>query len=326
MENIPPPRLSSNEKTTVLLLAAFAVACIIFVLSPLAFGDVLLFFLSFPYAQIGLGLRALSLAGRVGNIIAYVLYFAICAVPYYIGINNRNKKREDAILFLIGMLAMWALYYLANPGSFPMAIPDVQIQNAVIGGTIHSMLLAYLVLKVIKYLGEADISRLGQWMGWGLHLLNLFFVIAVFGIGFGQMLASFEALRAGNVGNEHLLGITYVFITIRSIVGVLPFLLNIWVVFATGRLIKAFRADPYHEETAKTADSVAKVCKLVLAITAVSSAGFHFLQFFIVSRLKDVHSNINLPVTAILFMLGTLLLSRYIAANKRLKDENEGFI
>jgi len=317
---------SHGEKTSIFLLVALAVVCIIFVVSPLSSGDVLLYILSFPYAQIGLGLRVLSLLGRVGNVFALLLYFGLLGVPMYIWSFKKDRKFEDSLIFIFAMLMMWAMFYLINPGRLSWIIGDTRFQNAVIGGTLHSFMLAYVVLKFMRYLGTTDVSKLGRWMGFGLYFLSGIFVIAVFGVGLQQMLTDFEALRVGNMGNEHLLGITYVFITLRHIVGVLPYGLNIGVCFAALRLLKAFRGDPYSEETTFAAESVARVCKVVLGVTMFSSAGFHVIQFFLIGQLKDIHGNLVLPVTAVLFVLGALLLTRYIAANKQLKDENEGFI
>jgi len=319
-------QLSSHEKINIALLIALAIICIIFVASPISSGDMLLFFLSFPYAQIGLLLRGISLLGNVGSVIAYMLYFATLGVGIYYRAYKMEREHEDTLLFLTFMLLMWALFYLANPGRFPMAIPDVQIQNAVIGGTIHSMLLAYFILKLARYFSESEFRRLEIWMGWGLYFLGAIFVITVFGVVFDRIVVSFEALRAGNIGNEHRLGLTYLFIIARHMVNSLPFLLNIWVIFAAQRLLNAFREDPYNEKTITAAKYVATVCKKVLVITVFSSAIFHFAQFFAVSRLMDVHMHVTLPITAVLFMLGALIFSRYIAENKQLKDENEGFI
>lgn len=318
--------LSSKEKLSIMLLTALAVICIVYVLSPLSFANVLLFFLSFPYAQIGFGLRTLSLAGGVWNVIAFVIYFCICSVPVFVFASNKEKRREDALLTPIGFILLGAIFYMINPSRLHIPFVHEEMQNAVIGSTIHSVVLAYATLRLLRRLSQSETIKISQWMYVGLHFLNALFVVMVFGYGFEQIVTAFDILKLNNIGNEHLLGTTYFFVVLRHIVWLLPYSINIVVCFFAIRLVGTFRKDPYSEDTTSTADTIVRVCKIALGVTVLSSTFFHVFQIMFISRLYDISSNLNLPLSAMLFTLGALLLSRYIASSKQIKDENEGFV
>ena len=316
--------ISRREKTAILLLTLLAIACIILILSPITSADILPIIMAFPFAQIAHGLRVLSLSGVAGNIIAIVLYIAVCLLPMGAILLVHKKKEEDALLPLISILLFIVMYFMINPGFIQMA-GTVRFQQAVLGGIIHSIILAYIVIKTLRLFNAATAHRLGRYIAVMLHLLNVLFVVMAFGVVFGRMLDAFTALGAGNTGNNQL-GATYVFLALQHIVSALPYVLNIVVVFAALRLLEALRVDQYSEETLAAAKNVSRVCGLALGVTVLSGAGFNLLQLMFIGRLHVVNSNVSFPVASLLFVLGALLLTRYIAENKQLKDENDQFV
>jgi len=277
--------------------------------------------MAFPYAQIGQGLRALSLSGAVGNAIAIVLYGFVCLLPMSVLLFIRGKRAVDAILPLISIVLFVVMYYMINPGVIPMVAGH--IEQAVLGSIVHSLILAYLVMKILQLFGAA--TDLGRYIGVMLHLLNMLFVFVIFGLVFSRMIAAFTMLEAGNTGSNQL-GMTYAFLVLQHVVNALPYALNIWVVFAALRLHSAFRNNQYSDETIAAARCVSQVCTMALAVTVLTGAGFNLLQLIFIRRLHVVSSNINFPVASILFVLGALLLTRYIAENQLLKDENDQFV
>jgi len=309
-----------KEKLALLLLSLLAVACVVFVLSPATSAGVLTYIFSFPYAQMALGLRALSLPGGVGNVIAIILYVLICLAPIGFMPFIRNRKPEDAMLMIISIVLFFVMYYMINPGLTPMA---GGIEGAVLGGIVHSIVLAYVIARVLRLAITAPAERLGRYMAVMLHLLNILFVFMIFGVILSQMVESFAVLRAGNTGQ---LGTTYIFLVLRHVVGAIPYGFNIIIVFAALRLLTAFSEDKYSAETVCAAKYVSKICAVSLIVTVITAAGFNLLQFMFIRQLVVVNSNLDFPVTSILFVLGALLLTRYIAENKQLKDENDQFV
>jgi len=324
---------------SILLLAALAIACVLLVLSPVTVNDVLPLIMAFPFAQIGRGLRALSLPGGAGNVIAIVLYVAFCLLPMLALLFIRKKSVVDVLLPLISIVMFVVMYYMINPGITRAstitgvvdgvtrsAIGAGAFEQALLGGIVYSLLMAYGILRVIGLFNSASARGLGRYMGIMLHLLNAMFVILVFGIVFSQLLDAFAVLGAGNTAPGQRLGATYVFLVLHHIVRALPYVLNIWVVTAAQRMLTALNADPYSNETLAAAKDVSRICVIALAVSALSLAGFNLLQLMFASLLYVINSNINFPITSMMFVLGALLLTRYIAENKLLKDENDQFV
>ena len=306
------------------MLAVLAVACVVLVLSPVSFAGILPFMMAFPFAQIGRGLRVLSLPGGVGNIIAIVLYVAFCLLPAVALLFIRTKKPADVLLPIISIVLFVVMYYMVNPGLTQATTGP--LEQALLGGAVYSLLMAYGLIRVMLIFGIASTGALGRHMGIMLHVLNALFVFAAFGIVFSQMLTAFEALRAGNTIPGQQLGTTYVFLSMQHITTALPYILNVWVILAAQRLLAALNIDPYSSETLLAAKDVSRVCATVLAISVLVVAGFNLLQLMFISRLYTVNGHFTFPVTSILFVLGAMLLTRYISENKLLKDENEQFV
>jgi len=313
--------MSPKEKLAILILTIQATACVVRVLSPVTSAGVFTFIFSFPYALIAYGLRALSLPGGVGNVVAVVLYVFICLMPMGFLAFIRNKKPEDIMLPLISVVLFFVLYYMINPGLMPMSIGVAEIEGAVLGGIVHSLILAYAVIRILRLCVTATPQRLGRYMAVMLHFLNMLFVFMIFGVIFSQMRESFSVLGDGNTS-----GVTYVFLALGYVVGAVSYAFNIAVVFAALGLLRSFREDRYSDETLCAAKQVSKICVISLGVTVILSAGFNLLQLVFIRRLLMVNSNLNLPVASVLFVLGALLMTRYIAENKQLKDENDQFV
>jgi len=218
------------------------------------------------------------------------------------------------------------MYYMVNPGASQLAAHARDIEPTLLGGIIYSLLVTYGVIRVLRLFNTADTHGLGRYMGVVLHLLNILFVIAVFGVEFSNVLDAFTALRAGNTAPNVQLGPTYVFLALHHVVRALPLLLNIGVVLAVLHMLKALVADPYSANTLAAAKNVSTVCVIALTVSVLALAGFNLLQLMFAGHLHVINSNINFPITSMLFVLGALLLTRYIAQNKGLKDENDQFV
>ena len=314
-------------RRSILLLAVLAVACVALVLSPISLADTFTFAMSFPFSQIGSGLRWLSLSGGLGNAFAIVLYVAVCILPALASFLIRSKRAEDVMLIFISVVLFFVMYYMINPGRLPtLMVGRTPLEQALLGGAVHSLLLAYGVIRILRLFESAVSHKLGRYIGIILHLLNILFVFVVFGHHFAQMLDAFAALEAANTMPGQQLGVTYVFLFLQHLINALPYVLNIWVVFAAWRLIKAISADPYSEEAISAANGMSRVCAVALTMSVFSIAGFNLLQLLFIGSLHTVNTSINFPATSILFVLGALLLARYIAQNKRLKDENDQFV
>ena len=74
--------------------------------------------MAFPFAQIGAGLRALSLMGGVRNVLAIMLYAAVSLLP--VGLlaavcRKRKPVGEDGLLLLMSVTLFGTLWAAVNP-------------------------------------------------------------------------------------------------------------------------------------------------------------------------------------------------------------------
>jgi len=288
--------------------------------------------MAFPFEQLGLGLRFLSLLGGIGNAISILLYLVLSLIPAGVLLLIGKKRRycpEDALLAILSGVLFFVLYLMINPGfigTYTRIAAGQKAGKAFLGGMIYSILIGYVILRILRQFYRADLGKLQYYMRILLYGLNGLFVLIAFGAQFGSLLDAYHSLRTGNVGNEHILGMSYVFLTLQYLVNVLPYLLNIFVVFAALDLLEAMKSDRSTETTVTAAEGLSRLCGKALAVTVVSNLGFNLLQLIFIQRLMVVHGSVQIPLLSIAFVLAVLLLAQYIIENKRLKDANDLFI
>ena len=321
-----------KRKVFVGLLVIEAVACVLLSLVKTSFSGFYSAAMAFPFEQIGLGLRVLSLSGKPGNAAAIVLYFAISLLPFaaLLVLSKRRKlNAEDGLLGLLGAVMFAVLYLMINPGIIPTVIGGAAVQSigkAVLGSMVYSVLCGYIILRILRIFSAGGTEKLERYMMVMLGLLNVLFVYLVFGACFGNLLDSIASVKAGNIGNEHLLGVTYSFLVLQYTVNALPYVLNVFVVFAALRLLDEMQADRYSAETVAATERMSRLCAVVLVATVLSNTGFNLLQLLFGKSLMVLSSSVQIPLLSIIFVLAALLLTRFVAENKRLKDDNDMFI
>lgn len=317
-----------KKKAFIFFLACEAVLCILLSFFQEILPGVFTSVMAFPFEQIALGLRILSLSGSAGNAAAIVLYVAVCLIPAALLLVLRRKRGlvpEDALLVLLSGVLFAVIYLMINPGMIPYPVgPDAG--RGFLGAIAWSVIAGYVLLRVLRLFFAADVPRLQKYMAALLHGLNILFVYLAFGSAFGELLNSFETLRAGNVGNEHTLGGSYVFLVLQYLVDALPYVLDILAVFSGIRLLTELRADRYSQASVDAAHRLSRICGLALTIIVISNMGFNLLQLVFMKSLRVLSSTVQIPVLSVAFLLATLLLAQYIRENKQLKDDNDMFI
>jgi hypothetical protein len=321
-----------KRKLYYVVLAAEAIVCAALVVARAAFGGAFSAAMAFPFEQIGAGLRALSLSGEVGNAAAIAIYAALSLLPAavlpFIG-RRRKLFAEDWLLGLLSVSLFAVLYFMVNPGvigTFTGGAAGQAVGKAVLGSVAYSIVCGYFILRALRMFFQSDARKLIQYMSVALGALGMLFVYMIFGACFSGLLDSVAALRAGNAGNENLLGASYVFLIIQALADALPYALDICVVAAALRLLTEFRADRYSPETVAATDRMSKLCTGALAATVLTSIGFNLLQLLFVKTLMIVNVSVNISIVSVAFVLAALMLTRFIEENKRLKDDNDMFI
>lgn len=325
-----------KRKTFCIFLGCEAVLCLLLYLTRVSMPGIFTAIITFPFEQIGIALRKLSLSGSIGNVFSIVLYIAISLVPIlvlFIFKKRRSLNLEDSLLVVLSALFFVVIYLMINPGMLGKnlgggagQVVGHVVDKALLGGVAYSVLLGYIILRILRFFFAADTNRLQKYLAALLCVLNILFVYLAFGAQFGNLMNSIEVLRAGNTLNEHSLGMSYVFLVLQYIVNALPNVLNVLVVFAGLNLLDELASDRYSEATVASATILSRLCGLALTITVVSGIGFNLLQLMFINRLKVVNSTVQIPLLSIAFVLTALLLAQYIRESKQLKDDNDMFI
>lgn len=305
-----------------------AIGCVLFNLFLAKPGSVLLTLAVFPFEQIGAGLRALSLSGRIGSAAALTLYVVICLLPIlYAALSavKRTLAAEDALLPLLSVLLGLALYQFANPSggsSFSSGTEMASILKGAYGSILWICIVAYAVLRILRRCFQCETDRLLTLLQSMLLVLCVLFVWAAFGASFRTLLDSFSNLKRGNTDGGAL-GFTYVFLTLQFAVDALPWVLDVVAVLISVQLLNAMRENRYAEETVCLARQLSVFCGRALAATVLSSLAFHVLQLLLMSKLRSISSTLSVPLISLAFVMALLLFSRITAEDWKLKQDND---
>ncbi len=318
-----------KHKSLYIFLGCEAILCMSLYLAREALPQVFTTIIAFPFEQIGILLRLLSLSGRLGNAISIIIYASLCLIPTLALILLQKKRKlyaEDALLAVLSVVLFLVIYFMINPGLLGKYMGSSLGHKTLLGGIVYSVIVGYALFRILRLFYSADTLKLQKYLMVLLYLVNIFIVIIVFGAQFSNLLDSFKQLQAGNKGNEHRLGYSYIFLVLKYLVDAIPNALIIPVVINGQNLLRELSADRYSDQAVVSAQKLSRMCGLALYITVVSNIGLNLLQLVFINKLSVAESTVQLPVFSIVFVLAALLLAQYIKDNKQLKDDNDMFI
>lgn len=318
------------------VLGMEAAFCIVFCLLRVKLPGLFSVMVAFPFEQIGGGLRALSLSGAAGNILAIVLYVLIGLVPAVIWLFLSKKKRAVAVDWVLpglSVLLFLVLYFMINPGLFPTNVPGTG--KLLWGCTFYSVFWGYLVIRLLSGYVVADKEKLQNGLIMLLSFLNMIFVYMICGQCFAGLLDVLENVGNSNsfseVGGELFAGpseltLTYLFLILHFLVTILPYVCDVAVTFLAIAMLRVLSVDRYAEETVRAVEKLADVCGKALVITILADVGFNILQLLFHRSLYQVDLEIAIPVVSIIFVLAMLLFARYMREDQKLKQDHDLFI
>jgi hypothetical protein len=175
-----------NKALPIVLLLTALISTIVVILK-LSFAEIFGSIVCFPFEQIGILLRMLSLKGGIHNIFAIVVYTILSIAPLLLLLQKAKKKSrkiEDYILILLSFLLFYLLYMMVNPGLIP--VQGVLGMGSTIGksllcGTVYSLIVTYLVLKAIRVFFESQTRRLYEFMILLLSITAILLTVLMFG-------------------------------------------------------------------------------------------------------------------------------------------------
>lgn len=293
---------------------------------------------TFPLEQIGWGLRQLSLSGAVGNIVAIVLYVLLGLMPCGALIGLKGMKRDckaDWLLLLISAGLLYTLYYMINPGLFLEF--SVAMGKQLLGCTFYSVLIGYLILRILEKCKQADSTMLQKGLCVLLYMVMVIFAYVVVMEFVVYLPASIQAVQNANqMAGDWWLGdfgygtvnltLTYIFLVLQSGVNALPYVLDIFVLFTSTKVMKALLTDAYSDEAVAGVLRIGSICSKTLGIMVVVSMCFNVAQLLCRNELYQMNITASIPVLSILLVVLILVVAGYIRESQKLKRDNDLFI
>ena len=305
-----------KERNLWTALGLFGAACLALGLSGAAEGGAEAL-LAFPFAQIGQGLRWLSLSGPVGDLAAWTLYLLLSLLPCLwlaVRVVKKRAKAEDALLGLAACLLLVVLYRMVNPAGLPAMLGSAAawMGKAFLGLSVWSVLCCYGVLRRRRAALEGDPARLSRWLLRLVYVVMAAFVADICGV---RLPAFFRA-----VSPEDL----FPLLTLAA--GVIPDVYALCTARWAARLLECLGEGRYTGEAVAAAGRLAGWCGRALAAAALCQLGHNLLQLLFAPTLSAMDLSVQLPLLGVVFLLAALLLARLVARGYRLQQDNDLFI
>ena len=290
---------------------------------------------SFPWYPIGQGLRALSLSGGVGNVLAWLLFVLFCLLPigYLAAFRRRRFSAADWLLVLFSILLFPAMYGMVNPGllrQFFPALLGAEIPVWMTGYLLWCILLSYGIMRVlyaVRNLSRAESAKIFRWLSGALALLDVLFIGSVFGNSYALLLEEMRQVRAANTAlPEEELWLTMLFLILGWGVHSLPTLLDLRIVHALLRLLEEVRQDRYTPQAIEACARTGRIAAATAVWSVVIQVAFLLMELAAARFLYRINFRMQFSVLPIIFALGALLLSRWMTESREIREENEGFI
>lgn len=316
------------KKKILRFLCLEAVLCIAWVVLDNALLDLVGTLVTFPFMQIGQGLRALSLAGGAGNVLAIGLYVLICLAPAGLLLRKKERQREDLLLVLLSVMLFPVMYLMVNPQLQASWLGPVY---STMGGELlclvtWSIPACYGLLTVLRKCFAAEQPRLLDYMKWLMVVYCAALVFQVCGTGLDGTLTTVEAIRQANQGSEAGLELTFLFLVVQYLVNSLPDVLFCGILLDVCGMLELLRAEVYTDELITAAENVSRRCGRMMLTVVLSNVSFNLIQLLNIRNLRNVSTVVRMPLDTLVLVIAMLLIARFIRSHKELRDENDAFI
>lgn len=314
------------------ILAVEALALVAFCIFRPYFGHSFTTIMAFPFEQIGKGLREISLFSMAGNIISFIIYSVICLLPgiYLVLRLFKNKANgEDGLLALLSIVLFFVMYLMINPadiarhfGSFEL----LEANKAFLGVIIYSIIAGYLILRIMRIFVHSETGSILKYLLLLLAAICMILIYGIFGSSLIGLVSAFKQLSIDNTVPGQNLSLSYLFLLLQYFVNILPFILQIAIIYAGLDLMEALKQGPYCKDTAVTAQKTGQICRRSVAVIMLSQISINVLQLILGSSIHSSHYTLSIPLLSVMFVLIAMLLAGYFEQAYQLKIDNEMFI
>ena len=276
-----------------------------------------------PLLSVGRGLRALSLSGFGGDLLAWLVVLLVSGAPLLllIRIGKKGRGMEDLLLGLMAPVIFCWLFYLANPTQ--LGETAAQIFPLAGGCTVLSMGAAWLVLKLLRGLDGAPTQRLAAAFG---ALLSGCALLCAFSVAYGGA-AGVAAQWAQVVeGNTNPGGLTLPVLIVLGVLNAAPGLLVAVTMVWGSELASVLGGGTFDQAGAELCGRVALACKTAAQATVTLTVFANLLQLALVGELLSASISITLPLFSLAASAGLFLLCRCLQRGAVLQEDNDSII
>ncbi|MCR5154352.1 MAG: hypothetical protein K6B75_05840 [Lachnospiraceae bacterium] len=334
-----------KRKTLIICLISEIVLVVALALLAKRFPAYFLSIYAFPFAQLAAGIGALSEMGGFFNGIASLLWIGAGLIPVAFGLRLKGGREvlpEKISLFVLGAVVVFVLYGMTNPGfhTNPLLAGSeeaLSTASGILSMVVWSFVVLSLVLHIVRLMSGGSKNELIVIAG---KLMTVFAFILVAAASFNLT----EGITRVFVKEASGLDKTIEFL--RTLVSGVPMFLDIYILLSVREVLRisAYESakdrtqdnfsEPEEESTendmsqnlVKASNNLSKICCLALEITVGVTAFFNLIQLAVARSISNVNITANIPVISIVFIAIVLLLSRLLAENRKLRDDNNLFI
>lgn len=312
-----------KRKKLILILAVEAVlVCVLMALSK-SVQNMNFSILSFPLEPVFLGLKAAANAGPVGNGFAVLIAAVLILLPVFFALRTRGEGIVPecvALLLLAGAIGL-GLYGCWNPNAFRHELVggSQEMESAlrvIFSLCILSMLILFIVLRLIRLFRNGHKEQLLHYLRGLLYVLCF---LSTAGLAYTLSSGVLSVIDGLPTPADMTLMIAKTLTTAAGLI------LDLAVSFRMFDLLDAASSEE-QEALKEAAGKVSRISCITLACTVWFTAALHILQILLISSLTDNQFNVEPPINQVFFLLMILLLSRLLAENKELRDDNSMFI
>lgn len=305
--------------------------------------------LYFVWEGLGAGLRALSLSGSAGNVLALFLYILVSLLPVLMLGWWRRKHGfcgRDLLLVLLSAYTFYLLYAFVNPGILSSRVPAglgseraLPYLKAVCGGLWLSILASWFLLTWTGKLNEEEILDRKRFLYQGMGLL-LTAAMALVGIGFlysagtklyGRLveirgLAEAVSWMPGEQAAGNVAAWDMAFAFLQTAVRLLPTCFLMGIFYRMKGLLKAMEMEPFGEMEVHAAKKLADVSQGAVTVSVLCDLLWNGALFFCSAKLTSVDYQWELSLFPLLAAFGALILARYLREAGEIHRDNEMII
>lgn len=284
--------------------------------------------LSAPARWIGIGLRKLSMSGTCGNLAAWFLVLAVCALPVLLIFwNDRQKKKRGMEDWLVGLMIpiLFALlFFSVNPTL--LSHPFNMMFPLAASGCLLSIVTAWLVLKALRGMEQCSQWRLLKAL---YPLLTSGAVILSFAASAVQLSAfvtKSQRIVQGNTGDMRGAFLTCAVLLVLTLLELTPYVLGAVTLLWDVELTREMEATLFSSAAVELCAKVALGCRFVVQVTVLLPVFTNLLQMGLMAVMKSTSFSVHFPLFPLILSGTLLLLCRLMEKGRQLQEDSDSII